>query len=62
MTLVEKLNLLWKFLFLAVFTYAVMSMTCCKQKSCSSATQCGKANVQVQKQCGTNCPKACCSK
>lgn len=31
----DKLNLLWKFLFLAVFTYGVISLTCCK-KSCSS--------------------------
>ena len=61
MTLVEKLNLLWKFLFLAVFTYGVMSLTCCKQ-SCSSAQSCCKSGAQIQKQCGVNCAKACCKK
>ena len=60
MTLVEKLNLLWKFLFLAIFTYGVMSFTCCKKRC--SVSQCGKANSQVQKQCGVNCTKACCAK
>ena len=62
MTLIEKLNLLWKFLFLAVFTYGVMSLTCCKQ-SCSSSQGCCKAgNAQVEKQCGASCTKACCKK
>ena len=62
MTLIEKLNLLWKFLFLAVFTYGVMSLTCCKQ-SCSSSQACCKAgNAQVEKQCGSGCVKACCKK
>ena len=42
MTLFEKLNLLWKFLFLAVFTYGVINLTCCK-KSCSSSKKCGKS-------------------
>ena len=37
----DKLNLLWKFLFLAVFTYGVISVTCCK-KGCSSS--CGNKN------------------
>jgi len=61
MTLHEKLNLLWKFLFLAVFSYGVFSLTCCA-KSCSAA-QCGKAGAaSVQKQCGVNCAKACCVK
>ena len=48
MTLVEKLNLLWKYLFLAVFTYGVVSMTCCK-KSCSSSQQCNKTTTQIEK-------------
>jgi len=61
MTLVEKLNLLWKFSFLAVFTYGVMSLTCCKQ-SCSASQQCCKSGTQIQKQCGVNCAKACCKK
>jgi len=61
MTLIEKLNLLWKFLFLAVFTYGVMSLTCCKQ-SCSTQQQCSKAGTQIEKQCGANCTKACCQK
>jgi len=64
----DKLNLLWKFLFLAVFTYGVISVTCCK-KSCSSyckkgasqVSQCCKSNAQIQKQCGPNCIKPCCA-
>ena len=65
----DKLNLLWKFLFLAVFTYGVISLTCCK-KSCQSycsqnsaqVSQCCKAkNLPIKKQCGVNCQKACCS-
>ena len=60
MTLVEKLNLLWKFLFLAVFTYGVISVTCCKQRCSTSG--CNKANAQIQKQCGVNCVKSCCAK
>ena len=59
MTLVEKLNLLWKFLFLGVFTYGVMSLTCCKQ-SCSASQGCNKSGNQIQKQCGPNCTKPCC--
>ena len=60
MDIKDKLNLLWKFLFLAVFTYGVMSFTCYK-KSCS-VSQCGKANSQLHKQCGVNCTKVCCTK
>ena len=55
----DKLNLLWKFLFLAVFTYGVISITCCK-KNCSSSNCC-KQTTQVQKQCGSNCIKPCCA-
>lgn len=68
MDLKDKLNLCWKFLFLAVFTYGVISITCCK-KSCSSyckqgtsqVSQCCKSNSQVQKQCDPNCIKPCCA-
>jgi hypothetical protein len=62
----DKLNLLWKFLFLAVFTYGVISVTCCK-KSCS--TSCSKQSGQVascekqkvKKSCGADCVKPCCA-
>ena len=65
MELKDKLNLLWKFLFLAVFTYAVISVTCCK-KSCS--TSCTKQSAQVapcgqqvdKQPCGADCVKPCC--
>ncbi len=51
MTLVEKLNLLWKFLFLAIFTYGVISLTCCNQ-SCSSSSQgCKTDSTQLEKPC-----------
>ena len=67
MELKDKLNLLWKFLFLAVFTYGVMSVTCCKKSYSSS---CSKQSAQVapcgkslEKQpCGTDCVKPCCKK
>ena len=47
MDLKDKLNLVWKFTFLAVFTYGVMSMVCCSNSSsscCSTsdAQQCSK--------------------
>ena len=52
MTLFEKLNLLWKFLFLAVFTYGVVSLTCC-EKNCSSSDKCAKSEYsQTGKDCG----------
>ena len=59
----DKLNLLWKFLFLVVFTYGVISLTCCKNscQSCSNQnsaqiSQCCKGkNVPVKKQCGKDC-------
>ena len=44
MELKDKLNLLWKFLFLAVFTYGVISVTCCKK---SRSTSCAKQSGQV---------------
>mgnify|MGYP001169020592 CR=1 FL=1 len=66
MELKDKLNLLWKFLFLAVFTYGVISITCCKRSYLTSCTkqsgqvfQCGK---QLDKQpCGVDCVKPCCA-
>ena len=66
MDLKDKLNLVWKFAFLAVFTYGVISVTCCK-KSCSTActkqvgqvTPCGKQ--LVKQPCGENCVKPCCA-
>jgi len=59
MDLKDKLNLAWKFLFLAVFTYGVISVTCCSN-SCSNAKQCSSA--KVAKQCDANCTKQCCAK
>ncbi len=64
----DKLNLLWKFLFLAVFAYGVISLTCCKkscQSSCSQNSEqvsgcCKSKNVPIKKQCGVSCQKACC--
>ena len=66
MELKDKLNLLWKFLFLAVFTYGVVSLTCCNRACSSSCTKqsgqispCGK---QLAKQpCGADCVKPCCA-
>ena len=54
MELKDKLNLVWKFLFLAVFTYGVISMTCCKD-SCSSASEssCGKTEGMATKPCSS---------
>ena len=70
MSLYDKLNLVFKFLFLAVFTYGVISLTCCK-KNCNGCpsnqsaqvTECCKAkNAPMQKKCGINCQKPCCKK
>ena len=54
MELKDKLNLVWKFLFLAVFTYGVISMTCCKD-SCSSASEssCSKTESMATKPCSS---------
>ena len=60
----DKLNLCWKFLFLAVFTYGVISVTCCKsscKQDTTQASQCCKSNSQVKKQCGVDCIKPCCA-
>ena len=69
MDLKDKLNLIWKFAFLAVFTYAVISLTCCKSNcSTSCCSKSGQtAPCQVSKQtakqpCGVNCIKPCCAK
>ena len=64
MDIKDKLNLAWKFLFLAVFTYGVMSLTCCKSSSntcCKSQAQCSKS-LPVKVACAADCQKACCAK
>lgn len=64
MDLKDKLNLVWKFSFLAIFSYAVFSMTCCSSSSSSCGTesdQCCKTNI-TKSVCGENCTKACCKK
>ena len=75
MELKDKLNLLWKYLFLAVFTYAVINLTCCNNKGSSC---CGNKSGQVSpcglnkqptkvvdgfliQPCDTNCNKPCCA-
>ena len=54
----DKLNLCWKFLFLAVFTYGVMSVACCSN-SCDSKKACStKQECSMKKSCcssGTTC-------
>ena len=51
-----------KIIFVAVFTYGVMSAVCC-MKSCKAQASCCKAGtVQPAKQCGVNCQKPCCAK
>ncbi len=56
MELKDKLNLLWKFLFLGVFTYAVISMTCCKS-SCSPKDSCCKTQSAEVAPCGKSSVK-----
>ena len=53
----DKLNLLWKFLFLAVFTYGVISITCCGNRSACDGQQCKISSSK----CGAGCVKACCA-
>ena len=70
MELKDQLNLLWKYLFLSVFTYAVINLTCCKDNSDCCKTQgnnkttpCAVNNQEVVKKgCGSNCSKPCCDK
>ena len=55
MEMKDKLNFAWKFLFLAVFTYGVLSLTCCSKdcnttSCCKTDTQCSK-NVSEVKAC-----------
>ena len=58
----EKSELLLKLVFVAVFTYGVMSAVCC-MKTCNAQTSCSKSGaVQTAKQCGPTCQKACCAK
>jgi len=61
----ECVELVLKFIFVAVFTYGVMSAVCCMKScntSCSSQVSCCKSTSQpVAKQCGTNCVKPCCA-
>ena len=60
MELKDKLNLLWKYLFLAVFTYAVISMTCCNQNSsCSkqSNSSCCSSKTEQVSPCGKKLPE-----
>ena len=69
MELKDKLNLLWKYLILAVFTYGVVNLTCCKNSSSNccqgqieQVVPC-KVNSQPNKKaCGSNCLKPCCDK
>ena len=54
----DKLDLVFKFLFLAVFTYGVITfstcMTNCKtQCSTDSQPKCCKSNVATEKPCGS---------
>ena len=52
MDLKDKLNLLWKFLFLSVFAYGVISVSCC-------ASSCGdKQGCSTKQQCSLD--KKCC--
>ncbi len=48
MDIKDKLNLAWKFLFLAVFTYGVISLTCCSS-DCGSSASCCKSEAQCSK-------------
>ena len=62
MDLKDKLNLIWKFLFLAVITYGVISLTCCRN-TCSRG--CNNQTAQIvpaKAPCGLNCTKSCCKK
>ena len=62
----ECVELALKFVFVAVFTYGVMSAVCC-MKSCktscgSEVKSCKSSTVQPAKQCGASCVKPCCAK
>ena len=54
-------NLVLKTIFVAVFTYGVMSAVCC-MKSCNvgcKTSACSKG--ALVKQCGVDCVKSCCN-
>ncbi|MAO85977.1 MAG: hypothetical protein CMF87_03520 [Candidatus Marinimicrobia bacterium] len=64
MDLKDKLNFVWKFAFLAIFTYGVISLTCCSDSctkscdksgsdKCSSAMVEGKCCKETAKPCGS---------
>ncbi len=59
MELKDKLNLLWKFLFLAVFTYGVISFTCyqnCSKSGCKksgSYASCKQSAYVHKKECSS---------
>ena len=57
MDIKDKLNLAFKFLFLAVFTYGVLSLTCCSSSDacCKSETKCSKT-AESEAPC-TKCKK-----
>ena len=55
----DKVDLVLKLVFVAVFTYGVMSAVCC-MKSCSNAQSCCK--TQVVAKGGAGCVKSCCAK
>ena len=58
----ECTELFLKIIFVAVFTYGVMSAVCC-MKSCNAGASCCKnATQSVVKQCGLDCQKPCCAK
>lgn len=64
MDLKDKLNFIWKFTFLGVFTYAVIMMTCCSS-NCSSSCDSSKtkqcSSTKMAKQCASDCSKQCCA-
>ena len=49
MSMYDKLNLVFKFLFLAVFAYGVIMLSCCSKSSASCVTKCDKAPSQCCK-------------
>ena len=71
MDLKDKLNLVWKFLFLAVFTYGVCSLSCCanscNKSACDAKTSCSASDNSKScskdaesSQCTISSEKACC--
>ena len=57
MDIKDKLNLAFKFLFLAVFTYGVLSLTCCSS-DCGSNTSsaCCKSETKCSKTAESDAP------